>query len=240
MSDAVTLTIAPRYCGPPGSANGGYFAGLVATLANGLVKVRLRRPPPLSAAMPAERFGDGRIVVRHGRETVAEALPATLELTVPPPVSRLEALEASRRYQGWQQHVFPRCFVCGPQRIRGDGLRIFPGDVAGRANPAVVASPWIPDASLALGDGRVAPQFMWAALDCPGYFAVAPDGRVMLLAELTARVERRLRTDEPAVAVGWRIGGEGRMQEAGTALFGEDGELCARARAVWVEPRPAQ
>jgi len=36
MSDAITLTIAPRFCGPPGSANGGYFAGLVARLTTGL------------------------------------------------------------------------------------------------------------------------------------------------------------------------------------------------------------
>jgi hypothetical protein len=238
MSGTVTvLTIAPRFCGPPASANGGYFAGMVAALADAPVRVRLRRPPPLAAAMPAERLPDGRIIVRHKDETVAEAMPATLELEVPPPVSRLEAVEASRRFSGWQQHVFPRCFVCGPQRGRGDGLRIFAGEVAGRGAPAVLAAPWIPDASLALPDGRIAPQFMWAALDCPGYFATATDGRVMLLAELTAHVERRLRVDEPAVAVGWHLGGEGRVHEAGTALFGEDGELCARARALWIEPR---
>jgi len=28
-----TLTIAARFCGPAGSSNGGYFAGVVATLA---------------------------------------------------------------------------------------------------------------------------------------------------------------------------------------------------------------
>jgi hypothetical protein len=238
VSGAVTLlTVAPRFCGPPASANGGYFAGMVAALASGPVRVRLRRPPPLAVAMPAEMLGDGRIVVRHAGETVAEALPATPELDVPAPVSRLEALEASRRFSGWRQHVFPRCFVCGPQRTRGDGLRIFAGEVVGRGPAGLVAAPWIPDASLALGDGRVASQYMWAALDCPGYFAVAPDGRVMLLAELTARLERRLRVDEPAIVVGWPLGGEGRMHEAGTALFGEDGELCGLARALWVEPR---
>lgn len=238
MSGAVTLlTVAPRFCGPPASANGGYFAGLVAALSATPVRVRLRRPPPLAAAMPAETHADGRIVVRHGDDVIAEARPATLALEVPPAVSRAAALEASLRCRGLQSHVFPRCFVCGPQRARGDGLRIFAGAVEGRGEPGLVASPWIPDASLALGDGKVAPQFMWAALDCPGYFAVAPDGRVALLAEHQARIERRLRIDEPAVAVGWRIGGEGRVHEAGTALFGEDGELVARAHALWIEPR---
>lgn len=238
MGGAVTLlTVAPRFCGPPASANGGYFTGLVAALSDVPVRVRLRRPPPLSAAMPAEVSADGRIVVRHGETVIAEARPEALSLDVPPAVSRLAAVEASLRYRGLQHHVFPRCFVCGPQRARGDGLRIFAGPVAGRAEPGLVASPWIPDSSLALGDGRVAPQFMWAALDCPGYFAIAPDGRVALLAEHVARIERRLRIDEPAVAIGWRIGGEGRVHEAGTALFGEHGELCASARAVWIEPR---
>jgi hypothetical protein len=238
MSGAVTLlTVAPRFCGPPASANGGYFTGLVATLSNVPVRVRLRRPPPLAAAMPAEVSGDGSVVVHHAGEVIAEARPETLQLEVPPAVSRAAALEASLRCRGLQQHVFPRCFVCGPQRARGDGLRIFAGEVEGRSEPGLVASPWIPDVSLALGDGKVAPQFMWAALDCPGYFAIAPDGRVALLAEHVARIERRLRVDEPAVAIGWRIGGEGRVHEAGTALFGEDGELVARARAVWIEPR---
>ena len=238
MGAAVTLlTVAPRFCGPPTSANGGYFAGLVANLTDVPVRVRLRRPPPLATAMAAEVGTDGGIIVRQGDELIAEARPETLSLELPPPVSWLAAVQASLRCRGLQQHAFPHCFVCGPQRSRGDGLRIFAGEVAGRSEPGLVASPWIPDASLDLGDGKVAPQFMWAALDCPGYFAIAPDGRLALLAEHVARIERRLRIDEPAVAIGWRIGGEGRVHEAGTALFGEHDELVASARAVWIEPR---
>ncbi|MFO1454953.1 MAG: hypothetical protein U1F18_01795 [Steroidobacteraceae bacterium] len=237
MSATTLLTVAPRFCGPPGSANGGYFAGLVAALSPVPVRVRLRRPPPLATALPAEVSDDGCIVVRHGDAVVAEARPDLPRLEVPPAVPRSAAIEASLRYRGLRQHVFPRCFVCGPLRARGDGLRLFTGEVAGRTEPGLVASPWNPDASLALGDGRIAPQFIWAALDCPGYFAIAPDGRVALLAEHVARIERRPRIDEPMVAIGWRIGGEGRVHEAGTALFGEDGELVASAQATWIEPR---
>jgi hypothetical protein len=36
--------------------------------------------------------------------------------------------------------------------------------------------------------------------------------------------------------IGWHISSEGRKHEAGTALFDEDGELCGRAKAVWIEP----
>jgi len=36
-----TLTIAARFCGPATSSNGGYFAGLVATLGSRTLAVRL-------------------------------------------------------------------------------------------------------------------------------------------------------------------------------------------------------
>jgi hypothetical protein len=64
-------------------------------------------------------------------------------------------------------HPFPGCFVCGPNRAPGDGLRIFPGMVA--ASDAVAAL-WTPDATLCDARGRVAPEFLWAALDCPSAF----------------------------------------------------------------------
>jgi hypothetical protein len=30
---------------------------------------------------------------------------------------------------------------------------------------------------------------------------------------------------------------DGRKHEAGTAIVDEDGEVCGRARALWIEPR---
>jgi hypothetical protein len=41
------------------------------------------------------------------------------------------------------------------------------------------------------------------------------------------------------VVIGWRIAVNGRKYEVGTALFDEDGELCGRARALWIEPKAA-
>jgi hypothetical protein len=37
--------------------------------------------------------------------------------------------------------------------------------------------------------------------------------------------------------IGWRLGASGRKHVVGTALFDEDGELCARALGVWIETR---
>ena len=229
------LTVAPRFCGPPGSANGGYVSGLFAQHAPYTVRVRLHSPPPLGAPLEVVHREDGRLELLHESRLVASAEPAKLELAVPAPPDYLAALEASRHYAGFTAHAFPNCFVCGPERARGDGLRIFAGPLT--ATPDIVAAPWVPDVALGLDDTKVRPEFMWAALDCPGYFAARSDRVPMLLGEFTAHVDRRVHVDEPCVIVGWRISVAGRKYEVGTALFDEDGELCARARALWIEPK---
>jgi len=231
-----TLTVASRFRGPPTSANGGYFAGLVATLASRTVSVRLLKPPPLDTEFTVRELADGGLQVLNGTEPVGEARVATLSLDAQTAPDYLEAVEASRHYAGFRYHRFPSCFVCGTQRVRGDGLRIFAGPIPERG---LVAAPWVPDASLDRGDGKVRAEFMSAALDCPGYYAVAPDDRMMLLAELTAHVDRLVYVGESCTVVGWPSGGSGRKHEAGTAIYDGKGELCGRARALWIEPRDA-
>jgi hypothetical protein len=162
---------------------------------------------------------------------VARAVAGRLELDVPGPPQYVQAVWASQHYPGFREHAFPECFVCGPHRRRGDGLRIFPGML----DTGIVAAPWLPADNLDGGDGKVAVEFLWAALDCPGYFAVSGGRRVMVLGEMQAHVDRRVHVGEPCTVIGWKIGAEGRKHYAGTAIFDEDGELCARARATWIE-----
>jgi hypothetical protein len=209
----VAVTIDPRFRGPPDSGNGGYTCGLVAAAAAEPVVVRLKRPPPLG-------------------EVVAEARPDPVELEVPTPPDHAEAVIASLGYIGFHDHVFPGCFVCGPRRIAGDGLRIFAGPVA---DGRLVAAPWVPDGTLADERGFIRPEFLWAALDCPGYFATPMAGHLALLGELAARVERPLRAGEPCVVFGWERSSEGRKHFAGTAVIGPDGDVVARAAATWIE-----
>ena len=229
-----TLVIASRFCGPPRSANGGYFCGMVAALSPQTLTVRLLKPPPLDIALEATVLEDGGVAVRQGEVLVAQARVATLAIDPPVPPSYVETLDASLKYAGFTEHPFPTCFVCGTQRARGDGLRVFAGPVAGRE---IVAAPWVPDASLDGGDGKVRPEFMWAVMDCPGCYAANKSGRgYWLLGEFTAHVDRLVHIDEPCRIIGWHIASKGRKHEAGTALYDEDGELCARARAVWIEP----
>lgn len=85
------------------------------------------------------------------------------------------------------------------------------------------------------GDGKVGVEYHWAALDCPGYFAVSAGRRFMLLGEMQAHVDRRVRVGEPCTVIGWKVGADGRKHQAGTAVFDGEGELCARALATWVE-----
>jgi hypothetical protein len=234
------ILVPARFCGPPTSANGGYFAGLVAAAAQRTLAVRLLRPPPLDTGMDLIELDDGHLEVRCGEELIATARPDSLSAPQVRAPDYLDAVEASRHYLGFHKHPAPSCFVCGPQRERGDGLRIFPGPLPAvpSAVGRMVAAPWVADGSLDAGDGKVAAEFMWAALDCPGWLALTQDARPVLLAELTAHVDRRLHVDERCIAIGWGISSEGRKHRAGTALFDEDGELCGYARALWIEPRP--
>lgn len=227
-----TISIARCFCGPPNSANGGYFVGRVGNLSTQSLSVRLLKPPPLDTELEVIELPDDILEVRHGAVAVAQGHPKPLDLVPPPPPTYAEAVDASCHYYGFKQHAFPSCFVCGPDRARGDGLRIFAGAVLGRE---MVAAPWVPDELLDRGDGKVKPEFMTAALDCPGYAAVTR-GPLMLLGELTAHIDRCVHIGEPCTVVGWRILSTGRKHSAGTAVFDEDGELCARAHAVWIEP----
>jgi hypothetical protein len=226
------ISIASCFCGPPASANGGYFAGRVGNLFPSSLTVRLLSPPPLETELEVVELGEGTVEVRNGEQLVAQGRPGPLDMVTPAPPTYEEAVEASRRYYGFTQHAFPGCFVCGTARGRGDGLRIFAGSVAQRE---IVAAPWVPEPFLDRGDGKVKPEFMTAALDCPGYAAVSR-GAVMLLGEITAHIDRCVHIGEPCTIVGWSIAFSGRRHVAGTAVFDDDGELCARARAVWIEP----
>jgi hypothetical protein len=260
-----TLTIAPRFCGPPGTGNGGYVAGRLAAAledaaGDAAVEVTLRRPVPLAPralrVVAGEEPGTARLL-DEAATCLAEARLVPGASLAPPPLPRpppREAAEsAARRVVGVPRHGVSGCFVCGPSRAVGDGLRIFAGALDAAAEAAegrIVAAPWVPDRSIAGAEGAWArPEFVWAALDCPGAFAVMPQGEGaersagMLLGRITARRMGAVRIGEPCVVLGWPIAGEagagGRRRFAGTAVFGADGGLRALARAVWFLPAPA-
>jgi hypothetical protein len=234
MSAERILVIGRRFRGPPESANGGYTSGMLAAAAGTPIEVRLMKPPPLERPLTIREDADSRVLLLDGEETVASGSPKTFELEVPNPPAYAEALAAVSGFQGFREHAYPGCFVCGPERARGDGMRIFASPIDGRK---LCAAAWLPDRSLAGADGKVLPAFMWAALDCPGFFASGAAARGALLGLYAARVDRCVLVDAPCVVIGWSLGHEGRKHYTGTAIFDGFGELCGRAVATWIEPR---
>jgi hypothetical protein len=219
------MIIDSRFNGPPDSGNGGYSAGLCAQLAPaGTVEVTLRKPPPLGVRL-TWREDDGAVrVFDPDGGLVAEARSTTLDPDeVVVPVSWDEAVSASASYPGFTTHPFPTCFVCGPQRLQGDGLRLFPGRLPDRRT----ATPFtVPD--------QVAPELIWASLDCPGGWAVPLEGRPYLLGRLTARVDSLPAPGERCVVMGAMTGEDGRKAYTRSCLYGADGGLLAAARATWI------
>ncbi len=224
-----TVTIADRFRGPPDSANGGYACGVVAAAleTSEPVQVTLRSPPPLDTPLSIVEV-EGGVQMKHGETVVAEGRTSTLDLEVPAAVDRATAEVARKNFVGFENHFLPTCFVCGTKHEQ-DGLRIFPGRVEGRE---LAAAPWDPTPDLYEG-GRVAPVFMWSALDCPscfGAFITEP----VLLGRLVAQIDERPPQGEELVAVGWPIERDGRKIFAGSAIFGEDGRVLAKAFATWI------
>jgi hypothetical protein len=237
MSARRFLVIDRRFRGPPTSGNGGYTCGMLAAAAATPVEVRLIRPPPLD--VPLEIVADSAssgLVLKDGAETVATATPKTFDLEVPSAPSYAQALAAASNYEGFQAHAYSDCFVCGPARGRGDGMRIFASPIEGMD---IVAAAWLPDQSVVGPDGKVLPELMWAALDCPGFFATGAAIKGPLLGTYAARIDRCVHLDAPCVVMGWAIRHEGRKHVVGTAIFDNFGELCGRALATWIEPRQA-
>jgi hypothetical protein len=223
------LRIDRRFHGPADSGNGGYVAGLVAgAFAGSNCTVTLHRPPPLDRELELRTTPEGAELL-DGDQRIASAVSAHLELEVPPPPSLDDARTAEARYVGHRHHHYPSCFVCGPQREPGDGLAIYPGDIGGQ-----VAAEWTPGADLASVDGLVRREFLWAALDCPGYWSAEQAAGVALLGRISARVDQDASAGEPLAITGWAIASEGRKHHVGTALHEPDGKLVACARSTWI------
>jgi hypothetical protein len=222
----VQVVLPHRYRGPLTSANGGYACGRLAEYVDAdEVEVTLRLPPPLDRPLSVEH-DDGRVLLLDGDALVAEARPAPVEVEPPAPVSVADADAARERHVRDWSPDFGECYVCG---LRDDGLEIRVGPVAGR-EPLHAAPVALREAG---------PEFVWAAVDCPGAYAVGAEGRGdIVLGRMTARVDRVPDAGEECVATAWPLGEDGRKLYAGTALFSSSGELLAVARQTWIVPKP--
>ena len=247
---AETVSIERQFRGPPQSGHGGYTCGLVGRRIDAAAaEVTLRVPPPLQRPLAVERPGPGQVELRDADTLVAEGRALEgLELQVPEPVGLAEAAAAREASPLHHYHPWPMCFVCGPDRELGDGLRVISGPVEGRD---IVASPWETGEDLPTENGALAPEMVWAALDCPSGNALmqvfgppadsgeseGPRQPVAALGRLSARIDAAFEPGVTYAAVGWPIEREGRKHYTGSAIFSPRGELLACAKAVWIELR---
>jgi hypothetical protein len=235
------VVIDRRFCGPPDSGHGGYSCGVVAAHVDGPAIVTLRRPPPLGTPLAVVPGDAASVQVLDGDELVAvgERRDDDLGIEVPDPVGIADAAaagSASWLHEHPEEHPFPTCFVCGPRRAPGDGLRLIVGSVAGRD---VAADAWTPAADLADTNGTVRPEFVWAVLDCSGgvgSFLVDPlEGNPFVLGRFAVTIAGPVRTGAPHAVVGWRESVDGRKLTAGSAIFNDEGALVGLARATWIQ-----
>jgi predicted amidohydrolase len=157
---------------------------------------------------------------------VAEAQRGGPGIEPPAPPTLAEAEDAQTRHVRFGGENFSECFSCGVRPE--DGLCIHVGPVAGSD---LQAAAWTAR--------EVSPEVVWAAIDCPGAYAVGGPGRgEVVLGRMAAEIRRLPEEGERCVVAAWPLGEDGRKLYAGTALFSAEGELLAFARQTWIAPKP--
>lgn len=92
-----TVVIDERFCGPPGSANGGYACALAAQFLDGPAEVTLRKPPPLGKPLTVV-VDEQSSSMLDGDVVVATAKLTTVDIEVPSPISPADAELAASRF----------------------------------------------------------------------------------------------------------------------------------------------
>lgn len=230
-----TVRIDRRFRGPENSGNGGYSCGVIARALPGPCEVTLRSPPPLDRDLQLHADRDSATMM-DGDTIVASAMRVDgPDVEVPRRPAVEEARAASQRYVGFYHHLYPECFVCGPDREPHDGLRIFAGP---DADSDCVAATWTPEDDYADAEGYVRSEFIWSALDCPGYFALLKPGLPALLGRMSVRIDSRIPIADTCIVLGWKIATDGRKHTAGSALLTASGSTLAVAKSIWIELKP--
>ena len=224
-----SITINKRFCGPPNSGNGGYTAGIIAEQLPFSPEITLRAPPPLDHSMNL-LIKEHTAQLLDGDTLIAEAKVADFQLNVIPPISFSAAKNATVAANAYADSPFQTCFVCGLHRAEGDGLRIRSGNIGHQK----VAAPWIPYADLGNDNQIVKEAFIWSALDCPGAWAMQDTEQFYLLGRMAIKIEQSVIVGKKYVIMGWVIAKEGRKTWTGTAIYDEQGQVCAYAKGTWI------
>lgn len=229
---ATRFQIPIQFEGWPGIANGGYLTGLLYRELGGTVEVTLRRPTPVEVPLWL-RYEDDQVELGDSGGVLVSATRADASLEPPAPVDFDRAVAARAHYQGFAGIPFPTCFVCGTERSPAEALRIFAGPV----EPGRVAAPWVPAPAFEADARTAAVEYVVAALDCPGAWAIASVSErlytPMLLGRATIQYVAPVAIGLPHVVVGEFKGEAGKKRFSSTAVFDANGRLCAVAESIW-------
>jgi hypothetical protein len=229
MRSGQFFVVERQYSGFAGQALGGYVGGVMSVMAGLPLEVSLRAPVPVEVPLQLDVDDAGVVRVLAEDRVLAEGIESRPQIQAPPPPPLDAARSAAARYPGFDRHLFPTCFCCGPGLAEGEGLRIFPGRVG---ESPIVAARWEPDPVLAGSQPTVPDEIIWSALDCPAIWALiisAPSDseQEIVSGRLATQVLCKVETAQAHVVLGWPIGSEGRKLFAGAALFSGQGELLA-------------
>lgn len=240
--EAQTIVVDRRFRGPGGSGHGGYFAGLLNARVPGAGPIFIKLPIPLDTPLRLS-VEDGITSVYHDESKIAWST-TRLGIDRPAPPSLAQAGLAASRFPGFNEgrHPFPECFGCGPSRTVGEGLRVFVGQMDGRQHNGrpIQAGTWRPDMSLLDSQGHLPAEFVWAALDCPGGWALEEKVSTQVLQVDTFGP---LAGDQDLIITSWipepdrpssRGGHPTTRRYVGSALYDCRGRLLALCTAVWV------
>lgn len=233
------ITIPEHVFGYPEVAFGGYVAGVLAAHSPGTAqRVDFRGRVPVGTPLTIARTAHYGIALTDATGTIlTEANPATPATEVPQRPEWAEVEAATERGLKSEKRLFTHCYGCGAGCAPGKGLRLFPCTLRERG---LVVSAWTPDPALAGPDGTLSIENVWAALDCPGAWAGFAYHRMAMgavTAALTAKVLAPVEAGVAHTSLAWPLAADGRKHTVGVALATADGELCALAEALWIEPR---
>lgn len=225
--------IKSEFRGPPDCGNGGYVGGtLAAELDCHCASVKLKRPTPLDKLLQVAKTPDGAVKLLDGNIVIAQAEPAEIDVFLPDIPDWQACEKASETGGAGQASPFAYCFACG--RLHPNGLQVLTGPVELRK---IVAAAWIPKSGFGDVDGYLPDRFVWAALDCPGGFALAHtvSTEQFVTGSISVKINAPIRVGEQYRVLGWHEGVDGRWQIAATALVDETGKPLAVCRSRWLK-----
>jgi hypothetical protein len=232
-----TITIDPRFVGPPNMTQGGYISGVLAEhLDSETVEVTMRSPTPMGKPLTLDTSSPDRVLLYDGERLLDEARPGELQLEIPKPISLEQARKASLRHV--VEMPYPDCFGCGSGRSQDNGLHLRAGPVEGRE---LVAIDWVPRAA-AVGAEIGAPvprPIVWASMECPIARAMElgemkkPE-ELIVLGRMVTRVRELPKVGNTCFFMGWPMGRDGRKIHLGGTLHRGDGEVLVETRLTFV------